>query len=64
MQEEVIQEVLQQVDRERLIELACNVANITSITGEEEGIAKSFLEPLASRNQLLVNAPIILHAGL
>jgi hypothetical protein len=63
MQEEVIQEVLQQVDRERLIELACNVANITSITGEEEG-TKSFLEPLASRNQLLVNAPIIPHAGL
>jgi hypothetical protein len=63
MQEEVIQEVLQQVDRERLIELACNVANITSITGEEEG-TKSFLEPLGSRNQLLVNAPIIPHAGL
>ena len=40
MQEEVIQEVLQQVDRERLIELACNVANIIGITGEEEGIAE------------------------
>jgi len=54
MQEEVIQEVLQQVDRERLIELACNVANIIGITGEEEGIAKSFLDPLASKNRLLV----------
>lgn len=55
MQEEVIQdEVLQHVDRERLIELACNLANIISITGEEEGIAKSFLDPLASKNRLLV----------
>jgi hypothetical protein len=36
-------------DRERLIELACNVANIISITGEEEGIAKSLLDPLASQ---------------
>ena len=31
-----------------------NVANMISITGEEEGIAKSFLDPLASKNQLLV----------
>lgn len=36
-----MEEVLQQVDRERLVELACNLANTVSITGEEEGVAKS-----------------------
>jgi len=33
-------EVLQQVDRDRIVELACNLANIVSITGEEEDVAK------------------------
>jgi acetylornithine deacetylase len=32
--------VLEQVDRNRIVELACNLANIVSITGEEEEIAK------------------------
>ncbi len=31
---------LQQVDRDRIVELACNLANIVSITGEEEEVAK------------------------
>ena len=35
-----MEEVLQQVDRDRIIELACNLANIVSITGEEEEVAK------------------------
>ena len=34
------QEVLDQVDRERIVEVACNLANIVSITGEEENVAK------------------------
>jgi acetylornithine deacetylase len=34
------EEVLEQVDRERIVELACNLANIVSITGEEEEVAK------------------------
>ena len=34
------EEVLQQVDRDRIVELACNLANIVSITGEEEEVAK------------------------
>jgi acetylornithine deacetylase/succinyl-diaminopimelate desuccinylase-like protein len=34
------EEVLQQVDRNRIVELACNLANIVSITGEEEEVAK------------------------
>jgi len=33
-------EVLEQVDRNRIVELACNLANIVSITGEEEEVAK------------------------
>ena len=33
-------QVLEQVDRNRIIELACNLANIVSITGEEEEVAK------------------------
>jgi acetylornithine deacetylase/succinyl-diaminopimelate desuccinylase-like protein len=32
--------VLEQVDRNRIVELACNLANIVSITGEEEEVAK------------------------
>lgn len=34
------EEVLEQVDRDRLIEMACNLANIVSITGNEENVAK------------------------
>jgi acetylornithine deacetylase/succinyl-diaminopimelate desuccinylase-like protein len=34
------EEVLQQVDRDRIVELACNLANIVSITGEEEEVSK------------------------
>ena len=34
------EEVLQQVDRHRLVEMACDLANIVSITGEEENVAK------------------------
>jgi putative aminopeptidase FrvX len=34
------EQVLDQVDRDRIVELACNLANIVSITGEEEEIAK------------------------
>ena len=34
------EEVLQQVDRNRIVELACNLANTVSITGEEENVAK------------------------
>ena len=34
------QEVLEQVDRDRIVEIACNLANIISITGEEEEVAK------------------------
>jgi acetylornithine deacetylase len=34
------EEVLEQVDRNRIVELACNLANIVSITGEEEGVAR------------------------
>jgi putative aminopeptidase FrvX len=32
--------VLQQVDRDRIVELACNLASIVSITGAEEDVAK------------------------
>ncbi|MBI2182097.1 MAG: M20/M25/M40 family metallo-hydrolase [Deltaproteobacteria bacterium] len=32
--------VLEQVDRNRIVELACNLADIVSITGEEEEVAK------------------------
>ena len=32
--------MLQQVDRDRIVELACNLANIVSITGEEEDVVK------------------------
>ena len=32
--------VIEQVDRNRIVELACNLANIVSITGEEEEVAK------------------------
>ena len=34
------QEVLDQVDRDRIVEMACNLANIVSITGDEENVAK------------------------
>jgi acetylornithine deacetylase/succinyl-diaminopimelate desuccinylase-like protein len=34
------QEVLEQVDREQIVDLTCNLANIVSITGEEEDVAK------------------------
>ena len=32
--------MLEQVDRDRIVELACNLANTVSITGEEEKVAK------------------------
>ncbi len=35
-----MEEVLKQVDRNRIVELARNLANIVSITGEEEEVAK------------------------
>src|ERR671922_696888 len=34
------EEVLQQVDRARIVELACNLADIVSITGDEKGVAQ------------------------
>jgi acetylornithine deacetylase/succinyl-diaminopimelate desuccinylase-like protein len=34
------QEVLEQVDRDSIVEITCNLANIVSITGEEEEVAK------------------------
>ena len=34
------EQVLSQVSRSRIIELACNLANIVSITGEEEAVAR------------------------
>jgi len=34
------QQVLEQVDRDHIVELACNLANTVSITGEEEDVAK------------------------
>ena len=34
------EEVLEQVERNKIVELACNLANIVSITGEEEGVAR------------------------
>ncbi len=34
------EEVLEQVDRERIVEVGCNLANIVSITGDEENVAK------------------------
>ena len=34
------QEVLDQVDREHIVEMACNLANIVSITGDEENVAR------------------------
>lgn len=34
------EQVLNQVSRSRIIELACNLANIVSITGEEEAVAR------------------------
>ena len=34
------EEVLEQVDRDRIVDVACNLANIVSITGEEEAVAK------------------------
>src|ERR1700693_5084451 len=34
------EEVLQQVDRDRIVEVACNLANTVSITGEEENVAR------------------------
>jgi acetylornithine deacetylase/succinyl-diaminopimelate desuccinylase-like protein len=35
-----MEEVLEQVDRNRIVDLACNLANIVSITGEEEEVAR------------------------
>lgn len=35
-----MEEVLEQIDRDRLVQLACNLADIVSITGEEEEVAK------------------------
>jgi acetylornithine deacetylase/succinyl-diaminopimelate desuccinylase-like protein len=35
-----MEEVLQQVDRERIVEMAVHLANIVSLTGEEEEVAK------------------------
>ena len=34
------EEILQQVDRDRIVALACNLADIVSITGEEKEIAE------------------------
>jgi acetylornithine deacetylase len=34
------EEILQQVDRDRIVEVACNLADIVSITGEEKGVAE------------------------
>ncbi len=34
------EEVVEQVERNKIVELACNLANIVSITGEEEGVAR------------------------
>src|SRR5258706_1309745 len=34
------EEVLEQVDRDRIVEVASNLANIVSITGDEENVAK------------------------
>lgn len=36
----MLEAVLDQVDRSRIIDIACNLANIVSITGEEERVAK------------------------
>jgi acetylornithine deacetylase/succinyl-diaminopimelate desuccinylase-like protein len=36
----MLEAVLDQVDRRRIVELACNLADIVSITGEEEEVAK------------------------
>jgi acetylornithine deacetylase/succinyl-diaminopimelate desuccinylase-like protein len=35
-----MQQVLEQVDRNRIVELACNLANTVSITGEEKEVAE------------------------
>ena len=35
-----MEQVLEQVDRQRIVELARNVADIVSITGEEKEIAE------------------------
>ena len=41
MEKEIrMEEVLEQIDRDRLVQLACNLADIVSITGEEEEVAK------------------------
>jgi acetylornithine deacetylase/succinyl-diaminopimelate desuccinylase-like protein len=41
LKENIMQEeILQQVDRDRIVELACNLADIVSITGEEKGVAE------------------------
>jgi acetylornithine deacetylase/succinyl-diaminopimelate desuccinylase-like protein len=36
----MLEAVLDQVDRNRIVDIACNLANIVSITGEEEEVAK------------------------
>ena len=41
------EEVLEQVDRDRIVDVACNLANIVSITGEEETVAKYLGSELA-----------------
>ncbi|MEX0807059.1 MAG: hypothetical protein WD688_27605 [Candidatus Binatia bacterium] len=35
-----MQQVFEQVDRERIVEMACNLANTVSITGEEKEVAE------------------------
>jgi acetylornithine deacetylase/succinyl-diaminopimelate desuccinylase-like protein len=36
----MLEAVLEQVDRDRIVDIACNLANIVSITGEEEEVAR------------------------
>ena len=35
-----MQQVLEQVDRHRIVEMACSLANLVSITGEEKEVAE------------------------
>ena len=54
-----MEEVLQQVDRERIVEVACNLANIVSITGEEDApimrkeATQKNLSPICSQLQVV-----------
>ena len=36
-----MQQVLEQVDRQRIVEIACKLADTVSITGEEKEVAES-----------------------